>query len=153
MKKISDKARKNPKKIVFPESTEERTLKAVSTIVKEKTAKPVLLGSPKEILEKIKALKLSPAGIEIIDHLILRPQFDETKEYDLVFANILENILTLEKPVIGKSVRVGGFLILSGILNEQSDRIKREYEGNNQFETIEIASKGDWSALLMRRIK
>lgn len=46
---IKDKAKSNPKTIVLPEGTEERTLKAADVLAKEGIANVILLGSPKEI--------------------------------------------------------------------------------------------------------
>ena len=37
---IKDRAREDPKRIVFPESTEERTLKAIEKVLEEGTAPP-----------------------------------------------------------------------------------------------------------------
>lgn len=45
-------------KIVFPEGTSEKILKAVQTLVEEKICRPVLLGSPERIKEKIQQLNL-----------------------------------------------------------------------------------------------
>jgi phosphate acetyltransferase len=67
--RIKEQARKDPKRIVFPESTEERTLKALQIVLKEKTAKPILLGNPKEVEKAIKKLKLDLKEVPIIDHL------------------------------------------------------------------------------------
>ncbi len=66
---IITKARKDPKKIVFPEALDERILKASEIILKKGIARVVLLGSVKEILKKIDELRLNLKGIEIIDHL------------------------------------------------------------------------------------
>ncbi len=52
------KAKKLQKSIIFPESKEERTLKAIQTICKEKTCHPILLGNEKELKEKASQLKL-----------------------------------------------------------------------------------------------
>ena len=49
MKPIFTAARANPKKIIFAEGEEERVLRAVQTIVDEKTAEPVLIGRPEII--------------------------------------------------------------------------------------------------------
>jgi phosphate acetyltransferase len=69
--RIKDLARKDPKRIVFPESTEERTLKAIAIVIKEKTAKPILLGNPAEIRKKMNELKvkISEKDIQIVDYL------------------------------------------------------------------------------------
>ena len=67
--RIKAQAKKDPKRIVYPESTEERTLKALQIIIKEKTAKPILIGNPAEVQKAIKKLKLNLKGVPIIDHL------------------------------------------------------------------------------------
>jgi len=66
---IIKKARKNPKKIVFPEALDERILKASEIILKKGIARVVLLGDVRKILKKIDELRLNLKGVEIIDHL------------------------------------------------------------------------------------
>lgn len=46
---IKENARKQPKRIVLPEGTEERTLKAANEVIREGIAEPILIGNPKEI--------------------------------------------------------------------------------------------------------
>jgi len=58
IKKIKKRVRKNFKIIVFPEGEEERILKAVEKILKQKIARIILLGNKKKILLKIKKLRL-----------------------------------------------------------------------------------------------
>ncbi|HII72041.1 TPA: phosphate acetyltransferase [Candidatus Woesearchaeota archaeon] len=57
--------------MAFPESTEERTLKAMVQIIKDGTAKPILIGNPEEIWGKIKqlGLNISSEQIQLVDHL------------------------------------------------------------------------------------
>lgn len=59
LENILNKAKSNPKKIVFPEATEERTLRAIEVILAQKIAIPVLLGSQKEIAKHIAEFKLN----------------------------------------------------------------------------------------------
>jgi ribosomal protein L11 methyltransferase len=68
------------------------------------------------------------------------------KKYDVVFANILENVLTLEVDYLSKSLNKGGALILSGLLNEQAQGIKTLYESNG-LTFVKEESRGDWSVL------
>ncbi|MDD0854649.1 50S ribosomal protein L11 methyltransferase [Halobacteriovorax sp. GB3] len=79
--------------------------------------------------------------------LVIRNRFTP-KKYDIVFANILEHVLKTEKEVLLDSLKPGSFLILSGILNEQVDGILEEY---SSLENISVLSKGDWSAILMKK--
>ena len=66
---IIKKARKNPKKIVFPEALDERILKASEIILKKGIARVVLLGNVRKVLKKIDELRLNLKNVEIIDHL------------------------------------------------------------------------------------
>ena len=67
---------------------------------------------------------------------------------DLVFANILENVLILEKEVILSALEKGGYLIVSGLLNHQVDEILSQYK---ILEKISVVSRNDWSAILFKR--
>jgi phosphate acetyltransferase len=73
LKKIKKKANKNPKRIVYPESTEPRTLCAIEKIVKLGYAKPILLGSLKNITFAMKKVGVNFAyvlkKIDVIDYL------------------------------------------------------------------------------------
>ncbi|MES2528445.1 MAG: 50S ribosomal protein L11 methyltransferase [Bdellovibrionota bacterium] len=69
--------------------------------------------------------------------------------YNVVFANILENILVEEREFLIKSVLPGGSLILSGLLRHQSAGIIEKYSSDITF--VKELTKGDWSALLFRR--
>ncbi len=74
---VQEKAQKNPKKIIFPEGTEARILKATEVILEKGFAKPILIGSLKTIKENIAKQKLNIDfdKIEVYD-----PQNKELKE-------------------------------------------------------------------------
>jgi phosphate acetyltransferase len=65
MDEIKSKARANLKRIVLPEGTEERTVKAAAIIAKEGLAKVIMMGSPEEI--KKQAPDIESLGVTIID--------------------------------------------------------------------------------------
>ncbi len=54
-------------KIVFPEGTSSKILKALKTCQEEKICQPIILGYPEHILEKAKAHSVNLSGIEIIN--------------------------------------------------------------------------------------
>jgi malate dehydrogenase (oxaloacetate-decarboxylating)(NADP+) len=60
------KAQDEPKRIVFPEGTEDKILRATQIILDDKIAKPILLGNPEIISERINELGLELNGVEII---------------------------------------------------------------------------------------
>lgn len=73
---IIKEAKKANKKIVFPESLEERTLKAIEKIIKQKIAIPVLIGEEKEIFDKIKSLNLNIKSKDIIIYSLNDPNIN-----------------------------------------------------------------------------
>ncbi len=73
------------------------------------------------------------------------------KEYDLVFANILESILVQEKDSLINLTRENGFLILSGLLRHQIDGIIDLYVGNG-LNLLKKVERGDWGAILFKKV-
>ncbi len=59
LERIKSNARKYNKRIVLPEGSEERTLKAADILIKEGIAQIILLGSPDEIMNEAGKLNLS----------------------------------------------------------------------------------------------
>ena len=72
-------------------------------------------------------------------------------QFDLVFANILMGPLLQLAPDMGRAVRVGGHVILSGILNEQAETVIDRYRefGFNLVRDEQIV---DWTTLTLARI-
>ncbi|MFK5926272.1 MAG: NADP-dependent malic enzyme [Desulfuromusa sp.] len=67
MRTLINKAKANPKRIVFPEGEEDKILRAAQILINEKIAIPILLGNEKEIRARIETLKLNLGDIEILD--------------------------------------------------------------------------------------
>jgi malate dehydrogenase (oxaloacetate-decarboxylating)(NADP+) len=70
MKPIFEGAKKSPKRIVYAEGEDERVLRAVQVVVDERLAKPILVGRPSIIRQRIEryGLRLKPgANVEITD--------------------------------------------------------------------------------------
>lgn len=84
--------------------------------------------------------------------LIKRDRFQFKKSYDLIFANILANILIEESKSLIESLRAGGHLILSGLLKEQMENVLEVYEGEKTGLSVEQTwiSK-DWATILLRK--
>jgi len=70
--------------------------------------------------------------------------------FDLVFANILKGPLIALAEDMSTHTAPGGFAILSGILNEQSESVANHYLqfGYSLHGSEEI---GDWTTLVLRR--
>ena len=84
MRVVIHKAQQAPKRIVFPEGTEEKILRATQIVIDEEIAKPILLGDEQVIRQKIKMLDLELEGVEIINPA-LSQKFDEyvSRYYDI----------------------------------------------------------------------
>ncbi len=67
MRTLINKAKTNPKRIVFPEGEEDKILRAAHILIQEHIAVPILLGDEEEIRSRIKALSLDLGDVEIID--------------------------------------------------------------------------------------
>jgi malate dehydrogenase (oxaloacetate-decarboxylating)(NADP+) len=79
-----NKAKTQPKRIVFPEGDEDKILRAAQMLLDDGIAKPILLGSPEVIQQHIKDLGLDLDGVEIIRPR-QSPQFEKyvSALYDL----------------------------------------------------------------------
>ena len=74
------------------------------------------------------------------------------KEYDLVFANILQSVLILESNYLATCLKPGGRLILSGLLVGQEESIIEHYmKLNKELVLGTVIKKGDWVALSLEQ--
>ena len=88
MKPVFDQARKEPKRIIYAEGEDERVLRAVQSAIDEGIAKPILVGRPEVIGNRIERLGLRidiDAQVEVIN-----PQADKRyKEYWTLYHELL----------------------------------------------------------------
>lgn len=68
--------------------------------------------------------------------------------FDVVFANLTADILQLLRSEIGKVVKRGTLLVLSGILDVKLDEVVAAY--SDDFEVLRTHQKGEWRALLLQ---
>lgn len=78
------------------------------------------------------------------------PALHDGAPFDLIFANILKGPLVALAPDMGRACGVSGFIILSGILNEQADDVIAAYEARG-FALHARNELGDWTILVMQR--
>ena len=79
------------------------------------------------------------------------PALKENAPYDLIFANILKGPLIGLAPEMGPAVKTGGYVILSGILNEQADAVIDVYCANG-FNPVQRDSIVDWTTLTLSKM-
>lgn len=78
------------------------------------------------------------------------PELRDSGPYDLIFANILKGPLVGLAPDMGRSVVPGGYVILSGILNEQAEDVISIYQQNG-FNLVRKRVIVDWTTLTMSK--
>lgn len=72
--------------------------------------------------------------------------------FDLIFANILKSPLILLAPDMGRFIINGGYVILSGILNEQADDVIAAYDAQG-FTLSQRDEIGEWTTLTMKKAR
>ncbi len=75
---------------------------------------------------------------------------DNTVKGQVIVCNIMAEVLIDFSSKIADNLTCGGIIILSGILNEKLTAVKTAYL-NAGFEFVEQMSKGEWSALVVRK--
>jgi len=115
VEKLKEIAKKNPKKIVFPEGNEPRVIKAAEIIIKGGIAKVILIGKPDEIKKIASENSISLEKIEIIEE----KSFPRCEEMVDVFYNLRKHKgITKNEArgaVIGNRVYFAALLVRLGI--------------------------------------
>ena len=92
--KILELAKSSVKKIVLPEGTDERTLRATEIILKDKIADIILIGNENEINNLANKFGVNISGVQIIEP----KKFNKFEEYANLFYELRKNKgMTLEK--------------------------------------------------------
>ena len=71
------------------------------------------------------------------------------QKYDIVVANIIADVIFMLSNDLKKSLKKGGYLVLSGILNKYEDRIKDTFK---DLELIEIKQANDWVSFVYKEM-
>lgn len=71
--------------------------------------------------------------------------------YELTLANILEPVLEEERELLVSSLAPQGWLIVSGLLLDQLDRVTALYTSDQRLDFIKRETKGHWGALLFKK--
>jgi len=78
------------------------------------------------------------------------PLVGQNAPYDIVTANILANPLIEMAPALVKSLRPGGYAVLSGLLARQKDEVVAAHEKLG-LQLVRAEEIGEWRALVMRK--
>ncbi|SLN62552.1 Ribosomal protein L11 methyltransferase [Pseudoruegeria aquimaris] len=116
---------------------------------------PVLASDIDAVAVEVAAANVASNGLEGRVRCIEAMGFDspvlaEAAPFDLVFANILKGPLIDLAPDMAAHVAEGGYVILSGLLNEQAPEVIEVYSANG-FNLVHHEEIVDWSTLTMRK--
>ena len=78
---LIEQAKRHPQRIVLPEGTEERILRAADILTRRGVARITLLGNQDDLQERMRALNLDPEGIDIVDPATSEWFDDYSKSY------------------------------------------------------------------------
>jgi phosphate acetyltransferase len=83
IKQIRLKAKSKKATIIFPESNDERTIKAVHEIIQEDLLKPILIGNSDSVRQMFQSLDLAfpSTKVRVIDHLRYEKMSEYVSEY------------------------------------------------------------------------
>lgn len=71
--------------------------------------------------------------------------------YDLIFANILQNVILENVAFLNSKLATNGFLILSGLLFGQEIEVVESFlKESSSLEVLEVAKKNDWIAIILK---
>ncbi len=91
------------------------------------------------------------AALNNVDAIIERADLLEgDRQADFIFANITADILMRFSKSIGKHLRKGGIIVLSGIIDTREDEVVQCYR-DAEYEIIERQSIDDWRGFKLKR--
>lgn len=126
---ITQKARQNPKRVVFAESDHYKILKAAQVVRDEGIAKPVLLGNVERIRKLIAENKLDLEDVTIIDPRSPEEQ-DRLKQFgDLLFEKRKRRGYTLyeARQVMRERIYFGTMMVETGAADAMISGLARKY--------------------------
>lgn len=75
---------------------------------------------------------------------------DNSVKGDVIVCNIMAEVLIAFAPKIGDNLKENGVIILSGILTDRKDRVRKAYEAAG-FVMDDETVKGEWAAMAFRK--
>lgn len=129
IRKITNKAKSDPKRVVFAEADHYKILKAAQIVKDEGIAIPILLGDPVRINEMIEEYKLDLSGIEIIDSRSKQEEERLLKFADLFFEKRKRHGFTLfeARKIMRERNYFGSMLVDQGYADAMISGLTRKY--------------------------
>jgi len=111
---------------------------------------------------RVLGLDLDPEAVKVAEENLLRngvegimsvssiPLHRLGETYDLVIANLTAQVITQMAANLSRCVSPEGWLVLSGILNEQMEEVVKCFEAH-YFNEVDSWTMEEWRAILLRR--
>jgi malate dehydrogenase (oxaloacetate-decarboxylating)(NADP+) len=130
LRNITDKASRNPKRVVFAEGDNYKILKAAQIAIEEGIAHPILLGDKKKIRALIKEYALDLDGAEIIDPRSAEESERRSKFGELFFKKRQRKGFTLfeSQKMMRERNYFGAMMVQTGIGDALISGITRSYK-------------------------
>lgn len=74
------------------------------------------------------------------------------KQYDVVIANIVADVLTIIAKDLKKISKENGIMILSGIMQQHKSKVLKKYLNSDQYELLEEIEQNDWVTLIIKKL-
>lgn len=90
----------------------------------------------------------------VVGNIISDEDFKEEcgkETYDMVYANILPDVLVPLSATVGCHLKSGGYLMYSGILDFKTDEVLDSLNISGEFDIIEVTQDGEWRAIIARK--
>lgn len=106
-------------------------------------------------------LNVGPSGEGTVSYelaagnILKDQQLQETlaqEPYDVVFANILADVIIPLTGIAARFLKPGGILITSGILDVKENDVLKAVTPSSQLEVVQTDADGEWRSVIMRRI-
>lgn len=96
--------------------------------------------------------KMSMDDVEVIAGNVLEDEQLQTKfeqkQYDIVVANILADVIIPIAGIVDRFLKQGGIFISSGIIYMKEDEVKDAVNNNENLELKDIVNQGDWRSIV-----
>jgi len=111
---------------------------------------------------RVLGLDLDPEALKVAEENLLRngvegimsvssiPLHRLGETYDLVIANLTAPVITQMAANLSRCVSPEGWLVLSGILNEQMEEVVKSFQAH-YFKEVDSWTMEEWRAILLRR--
>jgi len=96
MRVLADKARRNPKRIVFPEGDSAKILRAARIVYADGIGEPIVLGNPESIKRLAAEYEIDLEGVKIVNHVASDRRQEYARQY---YEKRRRKGMTLEKAI------------------------------------------------------